>query len=146
MPGDYTVTWVVDDSGARSFLARWPTTLDQFGRALCEGIVGDVKLELSKRPSPAPYGGPPGVDTGALRASITYTRKGHLTWWVHDQVEYGVYLELGRLNSRTGVHMTWPFMTPVFMRWRAKKAADLARRHNWTPGQLSVKRLVMSYG
>lgn len=59
--------------------------------------------------SPAAPGGPPGVDTGALRASIHVQSMGKLRREIRDGVEYGVYLELGSTRHS----YVWPFMGPM---------------------------------
>lgn len=41
------------------------------------------------------------VDTGALKGGITTTKKRRGLYWVHDDVEYGIFVELG--------HLTRPF-------------------------------------
>jgi len=59
---------------------------------LCTDIIG---LSWSDQ-QPSPPGGPPGVDTSALKNSVVYEPGNEpLTWIVHDGVEYGVHLEYG---------------------------------------------------
>jgi hypothetical protein len=72
--------------------------------------------------SPSPPGDPPGVDTGALRASMRWASVGEASAVIHDGVEYGVHLELGteRMPAR-------PFVAPVFERWRRGAFAQFAR-------------------
>lgn len=75
--------------------------------------------------SPSPVGGPPGVDTGALRASIHVEMTDALTALVSDGVEYGVHLEFG--TSRMGAR---PFMVPGLL-WAAQNVARIARDMKW---------------
>lgn len=65
--------------------------------------------------SPAPAGGPPGVDTGALKNSIVARPDGN-GWLLADGVEYGVYLEFGtaRMAAR-----------PFFLRGIERAVNDL---------------------
>lgn len=53
-------------------------------------------------------GEPPAPDIGNLKNSIEATQQRRLLWWVHDGVEYGLYLELG--TSRMAPR---PFMVPA---------------------------------
>lgn len=100
-----------------------PQRADALLRAVATEIVGDIVQSFGTSPSPA--GGPPGVDTGALRASMAWTpdpAAAHRLF-VHDGVVYGVWLELGteRMAAR-------PFVAPVFEEWRQRKFADFARK------------------
>jgi hypothetical protein len=71
-------------------------------------------IQLSFPPeSPAPPGGPPGVDTNHLRPSIQWERVDAFTRKIHDGVEYGVYQEFGTDRGLA----PRPFMTPMFQRW-----------------------------
>ena len=71
-------------------------------------LEGDIKESFGE--SPAPAGGPPGVDTGRLRASIANERKG-MTLRVGTNVEYGPHQELGtsKMDAR-------PFLRPAIPR------------------------------
>lgn len=82
-------------------------------RMVAEEMVTDIKLSFGTSPS-AP-GEPPGVDTGTLKGGIMATPDGPGRILIHDQVEYGVYLEFGteRMDPR-------PWMTPVFEAWRGR--------------------------
>jgi phage gpG-like protein len=75
--------------------------------------------------SPSPVGGPPGVDTGALRASIHVEMTDALTALVSDGVEYGAHLEFG--TTRMGAR---PFMMPGLL-WAAQNVARIARGMKW---------------
>jgi hypothetical protein len=88
-----------------------PASADRALRAAVQVGITDVKLSFGT--SPAPSGGPPGVDTGALRASIHEVNLGYLTYAIADGVEYGVDLELG--STRHG-NRTWPCMGPMMQR------------------------------
>jgi phage gpG-like protein len=78
-----------------------------------------VKQSFGNSPSPA--GGPPGVDTGALRASIHVEMTDALTALVSDGVAYGVHLEFG--TSRMAAR---PFMMPALV-WVSREAQRIAR-------------------
>lgn len=75
--------------------------------------------------SPSPVGGPPGVDTGALRASIRVEMTDALTAVVSDGVNYGIHLEFG--TSRMGAR---PFMVPALI-WLARSVARIASDIGW---------------
>ena len=89
-------------------------TPEQLNRAVLAAAI-DVNSEivLSFGTSPSAPGDPPGVDTGALRASMK-AEKGDqdMTAIVYAGVEYAPYLEFGteRMAAR-------PFFTPVLLRW-----------------------------
>jgi hypothetical protein len=70
-------------------------------------------------------GNPPGVDTGALRASIHVELVDALTVLVADGVSYGVHLEFGttRMAAR-------PFMLPGLV-WGARQVQTIARGLEW---------------
>lgn len=86
--------------------------------------------------SPSKAGDPPGVDTGALRASIHVEMTDALTALVSDGVAYGVHLEFGTVMSADGyapgnVRMSArPFMMPGLL-WAEKNTARIARGINW---------------
>lgn len=61
-------------------------------------------------------GNPPRPDTGDLMGSITHRATATLEQTIHDQVEYGKWLELG-----TEFMEARPFMKPVFEQWRNRK-------------------------
>ena len=93
-----------------------PGGADAFLRWVAQQITDEIKLSFGS--SPSPRGGPPGVDTGALRASMHWYERGDLEYVVSDGVEYGQYQEL--IYDR-------PFMTPVFESWRDKVWDEAAR-------------------
>jgi len=82
-----------------------------------------VKQSFGSSPSPA--GGPPGVDTGALRASIHTEQVAPLVVHVADGVDYGVHLEYG--TSRMGAR---PFMLPGLV-WGMKQVERFAKEMSW---------------
>jgi hypothetical protein len=92
-------------------------------RAVGHEIERYVKQSFGNSPSAA--GGPPGVDTGALRASIHVELVDALTVLVSDGVAYGVYLEFGttRMAAR-------PFMLPGLV-WGMGQVRTIARRLEW---------------
>lgn len=80
--------------------------------AAAQQMVNEIQLSFPPE-SPAPPGGPPGVDTNHLRPSIRWKPAGKLTRTIEDGVEYGVYQEYG---TDRGLEPR-PFMTPAFARW-----------------------------
>jgi len=101
-------------------LRNTPDKINDWMDGVAQEIVNDIKLSFGTSPS-AP-GDPPGVDTGALRASMRWERGGQFQRIVYDGVEYGVYLEYGtsKMSAR-------PFISPVFFEWQRKLAADAKR-------------------
>lgn len=93
-----------------------PGNADAFLRWVSQQITDEIKLSFGV--SPSPRGGPPGVDTGALRASMHWYKRDELEYAVSDGVDYGAELEL--LKDR-------PFVTPVFESWRDKVWDEAAR-------------------
>lgn len=99
-------------------------TLDRWLAGVAEEIAADIVLIFDTSPpgevywygsvahvaSITPY--PPNVDTGALMASIRATPMDKYTYWIHDGVEYGAYLEFGTENIDPR-----PFMIPVANDW-----------------------------
>jgi hypothetical protein len=124
------IKWTADNSGLNHFKRQFPARLDQFGRVVVTEMVGDVKQSFGT--SPAPSGGPPGVDTGALRASIHWEPDGYLRWRLGDGVEYGAHLEFGRTTS--GGLKAWPWLTPIFMLWITRKFDAAAKTFPWEYG------------
>lgn len=115
MPDDIRVT--VDFAGLDRLLASEPQKVGRFMSWLAESVVTDIKLSFGSSPS-AP-GGPPGVDTGALRASITWENTGAFERTISDGVEYGLWLEDGteKMAAR-------PFMAPAFGRAQERMEQD----------------------
>ncbi len=99
-------------------------TLDRWLAGVANAIAADIVLIFNTSPpgreyrhgsiihiaSISPY--PPNVDTGALRASIAATPIDKYTYWIHDGVEYGKYLEFGTESIAPR-----PFMIPVANEW-----------------------------
>jgi hypothetical protein len=113
MGGSYELDTVKLDG----LIASLPAQLDAYLRGVAEEMVSDIKLSFPA--SPSPEGGPPGVDTGTLRASIRWTKVDKLTYWIHDGVEYGIYQEY--IYNR-------PFIAPVFEVWRRKLGRDAQQK------------------
>jgi len=89
-----------------------PDKLSRFVRSVAEYIKSDIVQSFGT--SIAPVGEPPGVDTGALRASMKVEQEGKFRCIVHDGVVYGVVHELA-LNGYPR-----PFVVPAFERARGK--------------------------
>lgn len=84
-----------------------PDAADRAIGALAQAMKNHIVENFGS--SPASPGNPPGVDTGALRASMHVQSMGKLHREVRDGVEYGVYLELGSTRHS----YVWPFMGPA---------------------------------
>jgi len=110
----------LDDRVLRQILRNLPDNIDNWLDGAATEIVNDIKLSFGT--SPSSPGEPPGVDTGALRASMRWERGGQFERLIMDGVEYGVGLEYG--TSRMAAR---PFVNPVFEEWR-RKLGDSARR------------------
>lgn len=82
-----------------------------------DGFTVDLlsRIVLSFGTSPSAPGGPPGVDTGALRASMHWDKTGPLERTISDGVEYGLYQE--DVYNR-------PFMAPAFKDAQKRFAED----------------------
>ena len=91
-----------------------PDKADRMLEGAAIEITGDIVVSFGS--SPSPEGGPPGVDTGALRGSMHWEKQGRLHYIVADGVIYGIYQELG--TERMGAR---PFVGPVIEEWRARR-------------------------
>lgn len=87
------MTVTLDTSVMDRIIRETPGKVDEFLDQEAESVVNDIKLSYGTSPS-AP-GDPPGVDTGALRASIDWEQQGKNTRRIHDGVEYGEWMEHG---------------------------------------------------
>ena len=105
--------WHLDDREMRELIQNTPDKLDAWLREVATEILGDIVESFGT--SPSVPGDPPGVDTGALRASMKVEQDGDLRYLLMDGVEYGVHLELGteKMEAR-------PFITPKFEEWQDK--------------------------
>lgn len=108
-------------------LPRIKADVDNKGGALVRAVAVECEryIKQSFGTSPSPPGGPPGVDTGALRASIHTEAVNALTQRIADAVEYGVYLEFG--TTRMGAR---PFMIPGLV-WVAGQVGKIAEQMSW---------------
>lgn len=109
-----------DFSGLRRLVRETPDRADQLLRGAATEINTDIVLSFGT--SPSREGDPPGVDTGALRASMHTFKDGALRYIVADGVLYGVMLELG--TSKMGAR---PFVSPVFVEWQQRKFSEFIR-------------------
>ncbi len=118
------IQFVIDDRKLWRLIGDLPEAraafLDQEAEAVKNYVVQSFGV------SPSAPGQPPGVDTGALRASIGWERDGNERRRVHDGVEYGIDLEYGAARKAPR-----PFMRPAF-EWLRRNIRDHARRFNWT--------------
>jgi hypothetical protein len=113
----------LDDRVMRKIIKENPENLGKFLNVCAEWTKNHIRRSFPPV-SPSPAGGPPGVDTGALRESIDWTPTAKLERAIHDGVEYGVYQEYGVDANNLPPR---PFMAPAMA---ALKAAvpELAKR------------------
>lgn len=112
MPEHYELDTAILDR----IIANSEEQLDEWLDALAEDMTNDIKLSFGA--SPSQPGDPPGVDTGALRASMHWEPDGRLRRVIMDGVEYGLYLEEG-----TSTIDPRPFVQPIFADYRARIGA-----------------------
>ena len=91
MPDPITVR--LDTTVLDRIAANLGTNTDRVVAMLANEVVGTAVSSFGESPS-AP-GDPPGVDTGALRASVQSEHTGTNQYTVSDGVEYGAFLEYG---------------------------------------------------
>lgn len=110
--------------------------IDDLLAAAATEIVGDIVMGMQQSPASgrtykkgsrvhvasAP-GDAPRPDTGELMGSITHAKTGEHEETVHDQTEYGQYLEFGTEDIAAR-----PFMKPVFEAWGRSRFAELVNR------------------
>jgi len=112
----------LDDAVLQRIIRETPGKLDAYMAEAAENINNDIVQSFGI--SPAPPDGPPGVDTGQLRASMHVEKQGLLNYRVMDGVDYGLRLEIG--DTQNGA--AWPFINPVFSVWDRFKFADGLKR------------------
>ena len=112
---------VLDTKGLQRLMQTEPQKVSLWLDGFTEDMVSRIKLSFGTSPSSA--GDPPGVDTGALRASIRWERQGEFTRHIMDGVEYGLYLEDGTEHIAPR-----PFMQPAFADAQQRVGQD-ARDH-----------------
>lgn len=133
------LTWVIDTRELERVIVDMPNKVDEWLRTVCEEILFDIVMSFGTGPPGRKYRRrkkgrgqfhtassplyPPNVDIGALQASMYWYKVRDGVYRVSDQVEYGLWLELGteRMIKR-------PFITPVFEAWRDHKLAESADR------------------
>lgn len=98
---------VLDDKKLQSIIRNEPAKAQQYWDGFTEDLLSRIKLSFGT--SPSKPGDPPGVDTGALRASMHWEHTGPLENTISDGVEYGLHLEDGTEHIAPR-----PFMQPAF--------------------------------
>jgi len=113
MAKDITVT--IDKKKLDSLIRKAPKETALAIKAMAFDGERDVKQSFGTSPSAA--GSPPGVDTGALRASIRTEKLSTYSYQIVVGVDYGAYLEFGtsKMEAR-------PYMSPMAI--RLQKAVD----------------------
>ena len=114
---DSVFTLTVDVSGLQRLIKETPGKVEKFLDAEAEQITNNIKASFGE--SPSSPGEPPGVDTGALRASISWRALSRFARRIEDGVEYGVYQELGTEHIAPR-----PFVGPEFERARRRLGQD----------------------
>lgn len=117
------MTFTADLRKSRQIRQASPKKRDEFGRSVVTEMTTDIKLSFGE--SPSSPGDPPGVDTGALRASIHSEKVGTAAWEIMDGVEYGIMHEFGTVHLPPR-----PWMVPVFMSWE-REILTYAKAFNW---------------
>jgi hypothetical protein len=107
------ISYRIDTTLLKKISKNTPERLSLWLDSVSELIVNDIKLSMGV--SPSSPGDPPGVDTGALRASIHWYLESNLKRIISDGVNYGADLELGTENMAAR-----PFVIPVFDKWKDK--------------------------
>lgn len=113
----------LDVSGFDRILREEPQRVEQWLDGFTEDL--NTRIVLSFGTSPSAPGQPPGVDTGALRASMYWERTGRLERTIGDGVEYGVWLEDGSDHVAAR-----PFMRPAFDDAQSRIEADAQQNLN----------------
>lgn len=66
------------------------------------------------------------VDTGRLRASITYVKINPLSCRVGTNVKYAVWVERGHVSGKNGAHVpAHPFLIPNYLKTKKALLAEL---------------------
>lgn len=108
---------VLDDKKLQSIIRNEPARAQLWLDGFTEDLLSRIKLSFGT--SPSQPGNPPGVDTGALRASMHWEHDGELRNIISDGVEYGLPLEEGTEHIQPR-----PFMQPAFADARKRFEQD----------------------
>lgn len=116
-------------------IREYPDKVNEFLRAAAQDVVTDIKLYIQQsEPAGRTYlrgrvahtasapGQPPAIDTGALINSLSWYQDTPTRMIVHDGVEYGYGLEMGRDKVAPR-----PFVNPVIDQWKRRKFVQLAQ-------------------
>lgn len=133
------IKWTIDTRELDSLIKGLPNQIDNWLAQVCEEILLDIVMSFGSGPPGRRYrrrkgtrgrwhtasspGFPPNVDIGTLQASLYWYKVKPGLYRVSDQVEYGIYLELGTENM-----IKRPFVAPVFEEWRNGKLAESGAR------------------
>jgi len=109
---------VLDDKKLQSIIRNEPAKAQLWLDGFTEDLLSRIKLSFGT--SPSKPGDPPGVDTGALRASMRWEHTGSLENTISDGVEYGLYLEDGTEHIAPR-----PFIQPAFADAQKRIAQDI---------------------
>lgn len=109
-----------------------PRDIERFLDMESELMTNNIKLSFNTSPPGRTYqrghvyhiaslpGFPPNVDTGALRASMWWQRKGRFVRWIMAGTDYAEHLEYGTTKMAPR-----PFMVPEAQRAYARLAEDM---------------------
>ena len=100
-----------DRTKLQAIIRENPNALSELVRGAAQEVTNEIVLSFGTSVS-AP-GDPPGVDTGALRASMGWEMDGRFKAFIFAATEYAPYLEFG-----TSKMPARPFVSPVFESWR----------------------------
>lgn len=108
-----SVSVKLDMRKLEAYARRLDTNADNAVGKMAFAVQADAQSSFGI--SPSQPGEPPGVDTGALRASVHTVHVSRLVWRVSDGVLYGAFLEFG-----TPVMGARPWLRPALLRLRGK--------------------------
>jgi len=112
----------LDTTGLDRLTAQLEARAEKIIAAAAFEIEGQAKANILRPTSSHPK---ELVDTGALLNSIQAEKRGRLSWWIHDGVEYGIHWELGFHQMVFGKFQMMkisqhPFLIPAVEKVRAK--------------------------
>lgn len=111
----------LDKSKLDRIIAESPQRATDFVEATARMGQAHVMDSFGDDGSPSSPGGVPGIDTGALKNSISVTETGTLSRSISVGVEYGLPLEFGTTKMAAR-----PFMLPMAV-WLADQITPLWR-------------------
>lgn len=111
--------YTVRDAKLQQVISASPRQAADLVEATARAGQAYVMDSFGSEGSPAPEGAPPGIDTGALKNSITVDPRGQFTRAIVAGTDYAPHLEFG--TSKMGGR---PFMLPMAV-WLESQIEDL---------------------